>query len=83
MQVKEKIGEGNFLDLRICDNLELMAEIQDNTIDLIYCDILYGTGRRFSDYQDLKPKKEIIDDFYIPRIKEMKRVLKDTGSIYL
>ena len=44
MIVKEKNGEG-FLDLRICDNLELMAEIKDNTIDLIYCDILYGTGR--------------------------------------
>ena len=65
------------------DNLEFMKLIPDNKIDLIYCDILYGTGRRFSDYQDLKPKKEIIDEFYIPRIKEMKRVLKDTGSIYL
>ena len=50
MQVKEKIGEENFLDLRICDNLKLMAEIPDNTIDLIYCDILYGTGRKFKDY---------------------------------
>lgn len=65
------------------DNLEFMKLIPDNKIDLIYCDILYGTGRRFSDYQDLKPKKEIIDEFYIPRIKGMKRVLKDTGSIYL
>ena len=65
------------------DNLEFMKLIPDNKIDLIYCDILYGTGRKFSDYQDLKPKKEIIDEFYIPRIKEMKRVLKDTGSIYL
>ena len=37
MRVKEKIGVG-FLDLRICDNLELMAEIKDNTIDLIYRD---------------------------------------------
>jgi len=82
MIVKEKIGEG-FLDLRICDNLELMAEIEDNTVDLIYCDILYGTGRKFKDYQDLKPKREIIEDHYIPRIKEMYRILKDTGSIYL
>mgnify|MGYP003431108255 CR=1 FL=1 len=39
MIVKEKNGEG-FLDLRICDNLELMAEIKDNTIDLIYCDFM-------------------------------------------
>ena len=33
-------------DIRCCDNLELMGEIEDNTIDLIYCDILYGTGRK-------------------------------------
>ena len=82
MIVKEKNGEG-FLDLRICDNLELMAEIQDNTIDLIYCDILYGTGRKFKDYQDLKPIRSEIESHYIPRIKEMHRILKPTGSIYL
>ncbi len=35
------------LDLRCCDNMILMAEIPNNTIDLIYCDILYGTGRKF------------------------------------
>ncbi len=82
MIVKEKNGEG-FLDLRICDNLELMAEIKDNTIDLIYCDILYGTGRNFGDYQDLKPIRSEIENHYIPRLKEMYRVLKLTGSIYL
>ena len=71
------------IDIRLSDNLELMAEMQDNTVDLIYCDILYGTGRKFKDYQDLKPKREIIEKHYIPRIKEMHRVLKDTGSIYL
>lgn len=71
------------IDIRHCDNLKLMAEIKDNAVDLIYCDILYGTGRKFKDYQDLKPKREVIEEHYIPRIKEMHRVLKDTGSIYL
>jgi len=65
------------------DNLELMKTIESNTIDLIYCDILYGTGRKFSDYQDLKPIRSEIEAHYIPRIKEMHRILKDTGSIYL
>jgi len=83
MQVKEKIGEGNFLDLRICDNLELMAETEDNTIDLIYSDILYGTGINFGEYQDLKPKLDVIESHYLPRLIEMKRVLKQNGSIYL
>jgi site-specific DNA-methyltransferase (adenine-specific) len=71
------------IDIRCCDNLELMSQIDDSTIDLIYCDVLYGTGRKFKDYQDLKPKREIIEEHYQPRIKEMYRILKDTGSIYL
>jgi len=65
------------------DCLEVMKGIPDNYIDLIYLDILYGTGRNFKDYEDLKADRKIIDDFYIPRIKEMYRILKDTGSIYL
>lgn len=65
------------------DNLELMKKIESNTIDLIYCDILYGTGRKFKDYQDLKPIRSEIESHYIPRIKEMHRILKPTGSIYL
>ena len=65
------------------DNLELMKTIESNTIDLIYCDILYGTGRNFAEYQDLKPIRSEIENHYIPRIKEMHRILKDTGSIYL
>jgi len=71
------------MELFCMDNLELMAEIPDDTIDLIYCDILYGTGRKFKDYQDLKPIRSEIESHYIPRIKEMYRILKDTGSIYL
>jgi len=60
------------IDIRLSDNL-----------DLIYCDILYATGRKFKDYQDLKPKRNVIEEHYITRIKEMHRILKDTGSIYL
>lgn len=65
------------------DNLDLMKTIESNTIDLIYCDILYGTGRKFKDYQDLKPNRIEIENHYIPRLKEMHRILKPTGSIYL
>ena len=69
--------------IEVADNLEFMHSIESNTIDLIYCDVLYGTGRNFGDYQDLKPIKSEIESHYIPRIKEMHRILKDTGSIYL
>ena len=65
------------------DNLELLRQLPDNYIDLIYCDILYGTGRNFGDYQDLKCDRKIIEEHYTPRLQEMHRVLKYTGSIYL
>jgi len=71
------------IKIECCDNLKLMAEMQNNTVDLIYCDILYGTGRKFKDYQDLKPKRDVIESHYLPRLIEMKRVLKQNGSIYL
>lgn len=65
------------------DNMELLKSQPAESVDLIYSDILYGTGRNFGEYQDLKPKREVIEEHYIPRIKEMHRVLKPTGSIYL
>lgn len=71
------------IKIEISDNLQFMHSIESNTIDLIYCDILYGTGRNFGDYQDLKPIRNEIEEYYIPRIKEMHRILKPTGSIYL
>ena len=71
------------IDIHHCDNLSLMKDLTDNSIDLIYCDILYGTGRNFSDYQDLKPIRSVIEEHYTIRLKEMYRVLKPTGTIYL
>lgn len=65
------------------DNLELLLSQPDESVDLIYCDILYGTGRNFGDFQDLKPIRAEIESHYLPRLVEMKRVLKQNGSIYL
>ncbi len=69
--------------IRQQDNLEFMKELENDSIDLIYSDILYGTGKNFGDYQDLKSDRKVIEEHYVPRIQEMHRVLKDTGSIYL
>lgn len=65
------------------DNLDFMMTLPNNSIDLIYCDILYGTGRKFNDYQDLNPNKLEIEAHYIPRIQQMYHILKDTGTICL
>lgn len=65
------------------DNLELLNKLEDQYIDLIYSDILYNTGRKFDDFDDDLGTAEEAMDWYKPRLLEMKRVLKDTGTIYL
>ena len=65
------------------DNLELLKTQPNESVNMIYCDILYGTGRNFGNYQDLKPIRSDIESHYLPRLIEMKRVLKQNGSIYL
>lgn len=70
-------------ELKCCDNLELLRELDNNSIDLIYSDILFGTGKNFGDYQDLACDRSSVENFYYFRLAEMKRVLKTTGTIYL
>lgn len=65
------------------DNLELLEQLPTDSIDLIYCDILYNTGKNFKDYNDNLGTPQQAIEWYRPRLIEMKRVLKDTGSIYL
>jgi site-specific DNA-methyltransferase (adenine-specific) len=65
------------------NNLELMNKIESESINMIYSDILYGTGKNFGDYQDIKADKNIVFDFYTKRIKEMHRILKPNGVIVL
>jgi len=57
--------------------------LPDNYIDLIYCDILYNTGKKFKDYNDNLGTSQEAIEWYKPRLIEMKRVLKETGSIYI
>lgn len=65
------------------DNLELMKQINDDSIDLIYCDILYNTGQKFRDYNDNLGTPQEAIEWYKPRLVEMKRILKNTGNILL
>ena len=66
-----------------CDNLDLLKSLPDNYVDLIYCDILYNTGRKFKDYDDNLGTPQEAITWYEPRLIEMKRILKETGTIYL
>lgn len=74
----------DYINKTFCiDNLELLKQLPSNSIDLIYCDILYNTGKKFKDYDDKLGTPQEAIEWYRPRLIEMKRVLKDTGSIYL
>lgn len=73
----------NFNHIYECDNMILLKSLPEESIDLIYCDILYNTGKKFSDYDDnLGTPAEAIE-WYYPRFLEMQRVLKSTGLIYI
>lgn len=65
------------------DNLILMRTLPDNHIDLIYCDVLYGTGRNFGAFQDIKSDFQTVSRHYLVRFREMKRILKETGLLYI
>lgn len=70
-------------ELYCCDNLDLLRKIPNNSINLIYCDILYGTGKSFADYKDIKSDEKTVRDFYSPRLNLMRDKLKEDGSIYI
>ena len=65
------------------DNLKLLRQLPSKCIDLIYCDVLYNTGKKFKDYNDNLGTPQEAIEWYRPRLIEMRRVLKDSGSIYL
>ena len=65
------------------DNLELLKQIPDNSIDLIFCDILYNTGKTFEYYEDKLGTAREAMEWYRPRLKEMWRIVKNTGAVYL
>lgn len=66
------------------DSLELMQNFFDTqTIDLIYADPPFNTGRDFGAFEDKWADVEDYIDWLRPRLREMRRVLKPTGSIYV
>lgn len=79
----EKYYEKNNQIIYNCDNLDLLKLLDDNSINLIYCDILYNTGKVFDDYNDNLGSSKEASEWYKPRLIEMKRVLKNDGSIFL
>ena len=65
------------------DNLELLMQMEDESVNLIYCDILYNTGKKFDDYNDNLGTPQEAIEWYKPRLIEMKRILKNTGNLII
>jgi DNA modification methylase len=65
------------------DNIDLLSSVKNETIDLIYFDPPYNTGRNFYDFDDKFKNKQEYIDFIRHRILECQRILKKTGSIII
>ena len=76
------------------DNLHVMRQIPSNSVDLIYIDPPFFSGRQYNvmwgDNNELRSFNDIweggLDGYLIwlnARLYEMKRILKPTGSIYV
>ena len=65
------------------DNLAIMRELPSETIDLIYIDPPYFSQRNYGDFDDRWKSMQHYLEFMVERLKEMHRLLKPTGSIYV
>lgn len=65
------------------DNLKVLRNLPDKSINLIYCDVLYNSGKKFDDYSDNLGSPTEAIEWYRPRFEEMKRVLTANGSIFI
>jgi len=65
------------------DNIDFLQKIKDNSINLIYFDPPYNTGRNFYNFNDKFNTKEEYIEFIDKRVKECFRILKKTGSLII
>lgn len=64
------------------DILELLKELPDNSVDLVYGDPDYNVGRKYGDKSYTTSFEEYIK-WYKTLARESLRVLKDTGNMFL
>jgi len=79
-----RTGRGVALNQVYCeDNLPFMESLLDESIDLIYLDPPFMTGRSFGKFNDKWPSKESFFEYMDERLFHCHRLLRDTGSLYL
>jgi len=76
----ENLAQNNYV---VGDNLNVLKTINNDSIDLIYFDPPFNTGRNFYDFDDKFTSKEDYIQFIKLRIVECFRVLKNTGTMVI
>jgi site-specific DNA-methyltransferase (adenine-specific) len=64
------------------DTMELLKELPENSVDMVYGDPDYNVGVKYGDKTYTKTFDEYIE-WYIELARESLRVLKDTGNMFL
>ena len=65
------------------DNLAIMRDMETGSVDLIYADPPFNSGKDWGEYDDRWASDNAYIAFMRERLLEMKRLLKPTGSLYL
>ena len=66
----------------LAENLEFLKHLDSEIIDLIYIDPPFFSGVDYKEFSDLWDSLDAYLDFMMVRIREMYRVLKNSGSFY-
>ena len=69
--------------LFIGDNLEIMRSLPDESVDLIATDPPFYSKKNYKEFDDRWSSMEEFIGFMKLRLIEMRRLLKETGSIYV
>lgn len=73
----------NYLDRVVNgDCLEIMSNIEDNSIDMSFADPPFNLEKKYTSYRDHRPAADYID-WCRKWLSEMVRVTKPTGSIFV
>ncbi len=66
----------------LAENLKFLKKLNSNSINLIYIDPPFYSGVDYKEFSDLWNSLDDYLTFMMARIKEIHRVLNDTGSFY-
>ena len=70
------------IDIRQGDSLKLLKDIASGSVDLVIADPPYNLGKEYGEGKDTFTHEEYIQ-FSQQWLSECKRILKNTGSLYV